>query len=295
MLTNLKTLFFRQYYRFVCSKPWKGHETKGVSWEALEISLDSGATIPARTYVKNDISGDKPLMIFFHGGGMCLGDIDTTHFNICMELASRCDCTVVAVDYKIAPEHTYPSGPNDAVAATNWIISHLEDFKSNGKVVLAGDSAGAYLAIICCLEAENKDKIAGALLAYPMPLEYYDSGFSSLKERATGYALTTNIVRFLIDTYLGPNFDTKAPEAARAFPLRYEKETLGVMPPTLLFTAEYDPLRDEDKAFGKKLQESGVKVESHHVEAEHGFYGTMGPNEHFLTAMEDTVKWFETL
>lgn len=120
---------------------------------------------------------------------------------ITMFVWNWCDCTM-AMDYRLAPEHAYPAGPNDAVTASRRFKG------SNGKFLRV-----IVQETISCLEATDKDKICGAVVVYPM-VEYYDSGFMPLQECATGYALTTDVQQFLVDSFLGPNFDTKSQDAS---------------------------------------------------------------------------------
>ena len=199
------------------------------------------------------------------------------------------------MDYRLAPEHPFPAAPDDCLAAASWIAGHIGDFGgSDHRVVLAGDSAGANLASLVCLEADDslRQAIAGEIVIYPVT-EYYNAGFPSYVERARGQTLTARIMFFFWDTYLGGN-SPNDPATTRAFPLR--SASLATLPPTFLVTAEFDPLRDEGIAYGDKLKEAGIDLEYHHFEnAAHGFACSEGPNEDYWTMMDRLNVWLEKL
>jgi acetyl esterase len=181
------------------------------------------------------------------------------------------------------------------VSATRWISDHLLG-TCNGKLVVAGDSAGGTLAIISCLEANlEKDVLVGAALLYPL-VEHDSVGMSSYTEHEKDGPLTADTQKLFWSTYLGASWKDDA-EAIRAFPLRTPSETLAAkMPSTFMVTAEVDPLRDEGIAFHEKLKDAGVAIRYRHFDtAEHGFACTAGPNEHHLELMKDLVAWFEAL
>jgi acetyl esterase len=298
MFQPIKNLFqafkvwaFRKYYRFISARGWKGHSSD-VHWGALEIPSDAG---PIHGRIYNSSAGaDKPLIVYFHGGGWVIGDLQTNH-PFCLELAQRCDTTVIAIDYRLAPEHPFPAGPDSCLAAIRWIAGHIGDFgPSNGRLVIGGDSAGGNLAAASCLELEEPVRalVAGALILYPA-VDHYHAAFPSYTERATGQTLTTSFMFWFWDTYLA-GADPASPAVQRAFPLR--SDDLGSLPPTLLVTAEFDPLRDEGKAFGDKLREAGVDLQYRHFDnAAHGFACSEGPNEDYQAMMVDVTGWLGRL
>jgi acetyl esterase len=291
MFQAIKVWVFRKYYRFISAWNWRGYRSD-IHWGALEIP-SADAPIHGRIY--NSAAGaDKPLIIYFHGGGWTIGDLDT-HHHACLNLADRCDCTVIAIDYRLAPEHPFPAGPKDCLAAVNWIADHLGDFgPSNGKLVLAGGSAGANLSAITCMALDDKprSRVSGALMLYPS-VDHYSRGFPSHIERATGGFLTTRTLSWFWDIYLA-GADPKSPQTADAFPLRSNK--LSTMPPTLVVTAELDPLRDDGIAFSDKLREAGVPVQYRHFDtADHDFACTGGPNGNCLELMRNVADWLPRL
>ncbi len=291
MLQKIKVWGFRKYYRFISARGWKGHRSE-IHWGALEIPSSAGP-IHGRIY-NSGAGADKPVVVYFHGGGWVIGDLET-HHPFCQELSARCDCTVIAVDYRLAPEHPFPAGPEDCLAAVKWIAGHIGDFgPSNGRLVVAGDSAGGNLATCTCLELDpaTRDRIAGAAVLYPA-VDHYTAGFPSYVERATGQTLTSNFMVFFWDTYLA-GVDHRGPEAARAFPLHSDR--LASLPPTLLVTAEFDPLRDEGRAFAEKLRAAGVQLHYRHFErAAHGFACSEGPNQDYVALLDDMAAWLEGL
>ncbi len=293
MFQAIKVWVFRHYYRFISARGWKGH-TSDIHWGGLEIPCASGgAPIHGRIY--NAAAGaDRPLLVYFHGGGWVIGDLET-HHPFCQELAGRCACTVIAINYPLAPEHPYPAGPDGCLAAVHWIADHMGDFgPSNGKLVIAGDSAGGNLTAATCLEldANIRAQVCGALMLYPA-VGYYDAGFPSYTERAKGQTLTSKLMFWFWDTYLGETSPHSA-EADRAFPLR--SPHLGSLPPSFVATAEFDPLRDEGVAFAEKLREEGVDLQYRHFDtAAHGFACSEGPNENYLSLMEDVARWLAKL
>lgn len=291
MWQAIKVWGFRKYYRFTSKRGWKGHlETP--DWSAVEIPGSAGP-LGARLYVGNS-QPDKPLIVYFHGGGWVIGDLDT-HTHFCQYLNKKSGCSVISVDYRLAPEHPFPAAPDDCMAATRWIATHIGDFgPSNHRIVLAGDSAGANLATITCLQAEPelRDQIAAEILLYPAT-DHYTTEYPSYIEKATGQALTTKVMIFFWDTYLGAT-TASSPQAARAFPIRSEK--LASLPPTFLVTAESDPLRDEGRAYGAKLEQAGVALQCHHYDtAAHGFACSEGPNTNFVDMLDELLVWLGRL
>jgi acetyl esterase len=202
---------------------------------------------------------------------------------------------VIAVDYRLAPEHAFPAAAEDCLAATRWIGEHIADLApSNGALVLAGDSAGANLATCTCLEldAATRAKVVGEIVKYPV-VDHYNASPPSYTERARGQALTSNFMVWFWDTYLG-DCDADDPKAKRAMPLH--AQNLASLPPTFLITAEYDPLRDEGIAYAEKLRDAGVVLQYRHFDtAAHGFACSEGPNENFNAYMDDLATWVKQL
>lgn len=294
MLQKLKVAFLRHFYRFSNARAWKGHRF-GKAYATTQAATSVGS-LDLRIY-QGELSGELPLIVYFHGGGWVLGDLDT-HSPFCEALCHRSGSTVVAVDYRLAPEHPYPAAHDDCLAATRWIAAHAEAFDStNGTLVLAGDSAGANLATAACLELDPdvRRSIAGQILIYPV-VAHYESGWSSYRKKTSGLKLTGKMMAWFWDTYQagngGENTSHRPPE--RATPLNSDQ--LGSLPPTLIVTAEHDPLRDEGIAYARKLGEAGVEVDYRHFDdATHGFVCSEGPTDDFEAFIGDAVGWLRRL
>ena len=282
---------YRAYYRINSARAWRGHSSSG-TFTDLRIPLH-GISIGARLY-NNALGGQKPLIVYLHGGGWVIGDLDT-HHPFCQALSQASGCSVIALDYRLAPEHSFPAALDDCLGATGWIAQHAATIGTNNtRLVIAGDSAGGNLATCTCLELdpECRAKVAGQALIYPAT-DHYSAGFASYIESATGQVLTTRLMQWFWDTYLGGQ-SAQAPQVQRAFPLRSSR--LASLPPTLLITAQKDPLRDEGRAYGEKLVLAGVPVSSHHfANAAHGFACSEGPHEDFRGFMQHYTTWLAQL
>ena len=291
MFQRLKVWGLRRYYHHISHRGWKGH-IGPPSWNPLQIPGPAGP-IHARMYASHS-GGDKPLIVYFHGGGWVIGDLDT-HHPFCQTLSDRSGCTVISIDYRLAPEHPFPAALDDCLAATRWIAAHIGDFgPSNHTLVVAGDSAGGNLAVCTCLEldAATRAMVAGEVVKYPV-VDHYSANPPSYTERAKGQTLTSDFMIWFWDTYLA-GCPPDSPDARRAMPLHSER--LASLPPTFLITAEYDPLRDEGIAFAGKLRDAGVPLQYRHFDtAAHGFACSEGPNPDFEAYVGDLADWLGRL
>ncbi len=212
----------------------------------------AGGELDARLYRPED-SDNLPLLVFFHGGGFVIGNLDT-HDNLCRSLARLCGAVVVSVAYRLAPESRFPAAPHDCYRATCDLVERAGELGYDAsRLALAGDSAGANLAIAVSRLAQIRKgpRIAYQCLFYPATDARCDS--ASQHDFAEGYFLTRVQMQWFWNQYL------QRPEQgdeALASPLR--AEDLAGLPPTSLFSAEYDPLRDEGEAFAARLQAAGV-------------------------------------
>jgi acetyl esterase len=222
---------------------------------------------PLRWYRPGPGSG-LPVTLFLHGGGWTVDDLDT-HDHLCRRLASRSQSVVVSVDYRRGPEHAYPAAVEDAYAATQWVVAvGRERGVDATRLAVAGDSAGGNLATVVALLC--RDRRGPALrfqaLAYPVT-DYWQAGRASYDEYAEGYTLSREFVKWSFEHYLPDGFDLADPYL---FPVR--AANLSGLPPTLIVTAEFDPLRDEGRAYAERLHAAGVKVEDVHLDDQmHGF------------------------
>ena len=210
--------------------------------------------IPVRIYTPTG-SGPFPALVFFHGGGWVICDLDT-HDSLCRSLCNGANCVVVSVDYRLAPEHKFPAAPEDCYAATLWVAGHATEINTNpGKIAIGGDSAGGNLtAVVAQMVRDNGGpSLALQLLIYPATDFTFDG--PSIHENGQDYFLTIDDMNWFMNHYLNSDADKKNPLAS---PL--QSANLRGLPPALVITGEYDPLRDEGETYGKRLKEAGVPV-----------------------------------
>ena len=290
-LSRLKALVFRAYYRYVNQKAWRDHDPgPGVRSSTLMLPTEDG-DLRTRMYHGRE---DCPLTIYFHGGGWVIGDIDT-HDPFCRALSGVSGCTVMSVDYRLAPEHPFPAAHDDCLAATRWILDNLNALApNNGMTVIAGDSAGGNLTACTIASLPGEPRIAGSIMIYPAT-EHYLHGFPSFTEHARSKPLTAPIMRWFIDTYLGDTAPA-APEAKQVFLGR--RTDYRDFPRSLIVTAERDVLRDDGRRLNIKMRQAGVEVTYHHYADEaHGFACSEGPvagHLHFLELAADWLTAFRT-
>jgi acetyl esterase len=211
--------------------------------------------IPLRVYRPN-ASAPLPVLVYFHGGGWTIGDLDVVH-GACTVLANRASAIVVSVDYRLAPEHPFPAAVHDAWAATRWVARNAALLGADAeRVAVGGDSAGGTLAAVVALLARDAGgpNLAAQLLYYPA-VDTASLATESHVRNGEGYFLTSGAIRWFYDQYLPEPGDR---EDWRASPLR--APDLSGLAPALVYTAEYDPLRDEGEAYAAKLAAAGTPV-----------------------------------
>lgn len=210
--------------------------------------------IPVRIYTPRG-SGPFPILVYFHGGGWVIGNLEVVH-GLCTVLANRAHCVVVSVDYRLAPEHVFPAAVDDCFAATRWAADSAALLGGDPeRVAVGGDSAGGTLAAVVAAMARDE---GGPALVYQLliyPATDVDPGTRSYRENGEGYFLTRELMAWFYDHYLDGEAQKKD---WRASPLRISS-TVG-LPPALVITGEYDPLRDEGEAYAARLIEGGVPV-----------------------------------
>jgi len=215
--------------------------------------------IPLRVYRPAGVPASTPLavLVFFHGGGWVIGDLET-HDVLCRQLTAGSGVSVVSVDYRLAPEHKFPAAVDDAWAATRWVVAHAGELAVDAsRLAVGGDSAGGNLAAVVALLARDKGAPAIAVQVLIYPVTDLVGETRSYRDFAEGYLLTREGMRWFIAHYL-----TAEAEAAdwRASPLR--AQSLAGLPPALIVTAGFDPLRDEGEAYAERLRDAGVRVDS---------------------------------
>jgi len=228
-----------------------------------------GASGPrrARVYVPASApSSGAPGLVFFHGGGWVVGSIES-HDRLCRALAHRAAVVVVSVDYRLAPEHPFPAAPDDAIAATRWVLENAALLGIDAaRVAVGGDSAGGNLSAVVSLALrDDARRPAFQLLIYPAT--DLTRALPSHALFGDSYFLSKAAGDWYLGHYLRAPADATKPLASPLF-----VDDLSRLPPALLITAGFDPLRDEGKAYADRMREAGVEVELVCVEGQmHGF------------------------
>jgi len=225
--------------------------------EARDILLPGSAgEIRARRYRPLGEKRGEPLpgVVYFHGGGWVCGDLDT-HDSVCRGIAAHGRCVVVAVDYRMGPEHRFPAAVDDAIAAVKWVSANARELEIDAsRLVVAGESAGGNLAAVAAIALrESGPAVAMQVLVYPVVDQAADT--ESLRRLATGYSLTRDLLRWYQKQYLR---DERDYADWRASPLRAHDHSR--LPPAYILTCGFDPLVDEGKAYADRLTQSGVSV-----------------------------------
>lgn len=219
----------------------------------------------------SDETAVLPVLVYFHGGGWVIGDLDT-HDALCRELANQAQCAVVSVDYRMGPENRFPAAVDDCIAATRWVHEHASELHLDAsRLAVGGDSAGGNLAAVVSIAARDAGDlpIVFQLLIYPATDQHRKS--PSHTENGQGYLLTRDTMDYFVGHYIA---DPAQYDDWRASPLL--REDLGRLPPALVLTAGFDPLRDEGMAYAERLTAAGNAASSVCFEREiHGFI-TMG-------------------
>jgi acetyl esterase len=211
--------------------------------------------VPVRIYAR-ERGGLRPAMIYFHGGGFVFGDLDT-HEPICRSLAKESGAVVIAVGYRLSPEHKFPAALEDAHCATRWIATNAEQLGIDaGRICITGDSAGGNLATVIarrCRDAGGP-ALGSQVMIYPV-IDLSSFETESYREFAEGHFLGRGEMQWFAGHYLASASEGRNPEAS---PLL--DPDLSGLPPALVITAEFDPLRDEGEAYAKRLREAGTPV-----------------------------------
>ena len=236
--------------------------------DLLEVR-DLAGPVPMRLY--RAAPGTRPCLLYLHGGGWVIGDLES-HDQLCRQMALLLDAVVVAVDYRLAPEHVFPAAVEDCALALRWVWEQAEELEIDAaRLAVGGDSAGGNLAAVLCLMArEGGLPMPGyQMLLYPVTDMAAES--ASYARHTQGYPLTAATMRWFIGHYV--------PEAEmrhdwRASPLR--AQTLSGLPPAFVMTAGHDPLADEGIAYAHRLEDEGVPVIHLHVSDQMHACLTMG-------------------
>ena len=246
----------------------------------------SAGDIPLRLYLPKEPADASPATIYFHGGGWCIGSIET-HDKVCRRLAQESGYPVVSVEYRLAPEHPAPAGPDDAVAATQWIHDHAGELGLDpGRLAVAGDSAGGSLSAVVTQQLHGVVPLVAQVLFYPCTdLSPASSQFPSRSENANVPPLTLAAMHAMADPFAGELVNDP-----RVSPLC--GTNLKDLHPALIFTGECDVLRDDGRFYAEALKKAGVYVE--HIELPgmvHGFVEMAGVLPAARLALEQTGEF----
>ena len=237
------------------------------SVEDRTIVVD-GVSIPIRVYRPVGASGALPVLVWYHGGGWVIGNLDSAD-GACRVLTNASGAAVVSVDYRLAPEHKFPAAADDSFAATKWVVEHAAELGVDGsRLAIGGDSAGGNLAAVVAQMAKQAGGPAIRLQVLIYPVTDYSFETPSYAANAEGFLLTKASMEWFWGHYLEVQSHGEHPKAS---PLR--EPDLAGLPPAFVVTAEYDPLRDEGEAYANRLKECGVKVQAKRYDGQiHGFF-----------------------
>jgi acetyl esterase len=232
--------------------------------------------------------GPFPLVLAFHGGGWVAGNLDSYDASA-RNLCAGVSAVVASVDYRLAPEFPFPAASDDCLAALGWAAEHAAELDADAtRIAVAGDSAGGNLAAVTALRSrdERGPRLMGQLLIYPV-MAHPARGRRSYEENAEGYLLTREVMEFFWSSYLG------LPDQARnAYVAPLEATDLNGLPPSMIITAEFDPLRDEGEEYGRRLREAGVPTDVRRFNGMiHGFFNLTGIVDGADDALGEACSW----
>lgn len=253
-----------------------------------DVSIPGPAgTIPARLYDPRENREPGPAIVYFHGGGFVVGDLDS-HDPICREIAQEMDLPLIAVDYRLAPENPWPAAPADCEAAARWIAQSPDALgRQVTGLILAGDSAGGTLSAVTAIALRDQQASVPLLaqwLIYPAIDLENSARYTSYQHFSEGFLLSHDAMIWFNDCYQSDMSHW------RASPLRAD---LAGLPPTLVITAALDPLRDQGRAYAAALIEAGV--ETIHLEAPGIIHGFVNLRKAIPSSAEDIQKCLNLL
>ncbi|MEK5645299.1 lipase [Paenibacillus rhizosphaerae] len=241
--------------------------------------------IPVRVY-RPQSKYPLPVLIYYHGGGWVVGDLDAADV-LCRQLANGANVIVVSVDYRLAPEHRFPAAIEDAYAAAAWVAENSSSLEADpNRMAVGGDSAGGNLAAAVTLMARDQGLsfIKFQLLFNPATRYAFDT--DSYRDNAEGYGLTTDTMRWFWGQYLAEEQDGRNPYASPLLAADFSS-----LPPALVITAEFDPLRDDGEAYAAKLKAAGTPVEAKRYDGMvHGFMLQTGGYDQGRQAVRHAVS-----
>ncbi|MGY3567223.1 alpha/beta hydrolase [Sinomonas sp. RB5] len=253
------------------------------------VAVTESGDVPVRVYTPAE-ADSYGLLVYFHGGAFFLGSLDT-HDHVARALAAETGFKVLSVGYRRAPEHRFPAGLEDCYAAVRWAAGHGGELAWDGeRLAVAGDSSGGTFAAAVAAMAHDDgfDRITHQVLYYPsLDLDFDEGRYASLRENATGYGLETAGLAPFNAFYLDSGADPADPLVS---PIK--REDLTDLPPALILTAEFDPLRDEGELYGQRLRDAGVDATvTRYAGANHGFVANFGWLPEYAAAFRETAEF----
>jgi acetyl esterase len=242
---------------------------EGVETELITMATPRG-DIPVRLYWPSGASATpRPLLVWLHGGGWVMGDLHSAD-PTARDLAVQTGAIVASVDYPLAPEQPFPAAPEACYAAASWLASHAGQLGADpARIAVGGDSAGGNLAAVTALLARDRGGPEFKLQLLVYPVTDCLMSYPSVKENGEGYLLTASAMHWFVDHYLPSGTDPRDPAASPIY-----AGDLKALPPALVITAEFDPLRDEGEAYAAGLERADVPVTiSRYDGMIHGFFG----------------------
>ncbi|MEO8020738.1 alpha/beta hydrolase [Polaromonas sp.] len=233
-----------------------------------------------------DTTGPWPVLLYVHGGGFVIGDLET-HDKVCRTLCNHAGMLVVAVDYRLAPEHPFPAATDDTEAALRWVLANAATWGGDaGRIAVAGDSAGAQLALVAARRVRSANVRALGLI-YPVA-QHPDESSASYRENGEGKFLTTGVVRWFMASYLGGRAEAVYhPDYALLGSAGLES-----LPATWVATMGHDPLRDEGHALAEELASAEVAMtHRHYPEAIHACIHFTAVSPIGLQVMTELAQW----
>lgn len=261
----------------------------GVATRDLAMTRD----LMGRLYTPPHATSPLPVLVYLHGGGWAAGSVET-HDPFCRLLCEAAGVIVLSVEFRLAPEHPFPAALEDTLTAFHWAVENARNIGGDAqRVALGGDSAGANLAAVAAnriCAAGEAVKPAAQMLLYPV-MDHPGAGHASYRERGAGCGLEASLMEWFWGLYLAG----AAPENPDLSPLRIK--VVPALPPTLVATAEYDPLRDEGVKYAEKLAAAGVKVTHLHAQDMHHNFpvhpGTVMRFPQSVAALKDFAAWLK--
>jgi acetyl esterase len=249
-----------------------------------------GGDVPVRVYA-SEYGGVRPALVYFHGGGFVFGNLDT-HDAVCRALAKESGAVMISVDYRLSPEHKFPAAVEDSHAATVWAAANAERLGIDARrIAVGGDSAGGNLATVVAMRCRDAGgpALASQMLINPVT-DFSSFETPSYRELGEGYFLTRAAMVWFAGHYLSSAEQARNPEVS---PLL--APDLSGLPPALVITAEFDPLRDEGEAYAQRLQQAGVPVTvTRYPGMIHGFVAMRGVFAGGRQATQEVAKFIRS-